>query len=472
MSSSLFFALAAWRLGCTACGAFIIRRLGFWAALLALCSDFSSTRSMDLVRAARLAIERRMSIADFDGVLDMIAGGGQPSYTGKLVSPRNALGVAPVWSCVNILADDWATLPIVPYRWLKAGLDREEARDHYLWPIWQGEANPRMSSFHFKHVMETWRQLWGNAYAEIETNGRGQVLALWPWRPDRVKVWLDNPNDVRSRIFYTYVPTDRSKKPITLPQEQMLHVRHISLDGIMGLSPIEVHRQTVGISMAMTEHQGRFYSNGAVIKGVLQHPGKLSEKAKESLKASIDEYRGLANSHRIAIFEEGLQYKEIGMPLRDAQYVESSNMNALDQCRVYKVPAHRAGYLERATNNNIEQLGMEYVQYTLGPNAANWCSEIHFSMLSTRELADIFVEPDFTHLLMGDHAARAAYYTALANAGVLSPDEMRGKEGYNPLPGGVGKLPRVPMNTMPIGSSAPAPAGQGAKKANGLEAVQ
>lgn len=393
-----------------------------------------------------------MSITDFDSVLDMIAGGGAPSYTGKLVSPRNALSVSACWACVNVLADDFATLPLLTYRWIQPGVSREEARDHYLWPLFTEEVNPRMSAHRFKKTLESWRQLWGNAYAEIEMNGRGQVVALWPWRPDRVKVWPEDPSDVRTRIFYTYFPVDKTKKPITLGEEQMLHVRHTSLDGIIGLSPVEVFRQQLGLSMAMTEHAARFYSNGAVISGILKHPGKLSEKAQQSLGESMKQYRGVANSHRMMILEEAMDYQDIGMKMEDAQFIQSMNFQISDIARIYKVPPHRVGELERSTNNNIEQQALEYVVYTLTPNAANWCGEIHCSLLSGRERQSIFVQPDYTYSLPADHAARAAYYSALGQLAAVSPDDVRHSEGWNPLPGGIGKLPRAPLNTAPLGT--------------------
>lgn len=407
---------------------------------------------MDIVRAFRQSVERRMSISDFDGVLDMIAGGGAPSYTGKLVSPRNALTVSAFWACVNVLADDFATLPLLTYRWIRPGESREEARDHYLWELLQNEANPRMSAHRFKKVMETWRCLWGNAYAEIEINGRGQVTALWPWRPDRVKVWLEDPNDVRSRVFYSYIPMDRSKKPVTLPEDQILHVRGTSTDGIVGLSLVEVHRQAIGLSMAMQENTARFYGRGATVSGVLKHPGKLGVKGVESLREWLKQFSGVGNAHRTMILEENMDYQQVGMKLSDAQYIETANLGINDMARICKVPAHRINQLDKATNNNIEQLAMEYVQFTLGPNAANWTSEIHCSMLSGRERQNIFVEPDYTYLLMADHASRAAYYQALGNLAALSPDDIRHVEGWNPLPGGVGKMPRAMVNTAPLGS--------------------
>src|SRR5882724_950250 len=185
---------------------------------------------MNIIRATRQAIEQRMTIADFDSILDMIAAGGAPTYTGKAVSPKSAMSVAACWDCVNVLADDLATLPFLTYQWLKAGESRDEARQHYLWDLLYHEVNPRMTAFRFKKVMETWRNLWGNAYAEIEINGRGQVTALWPLRSDRVSVWSADPSDPRAPIWYQYTPINRNIDPINIPEDRMLHIRHTSMD--------------------------------------------------------------------------------------------------------------------------------------------------------------------------------------------------------------------------------------------------
>ena len=416
--------------------------------------NLSNLNPLALVRSFRQSVERRMSISDFDSVLDMIAGGGNPSYTGKLVGPKSALSITSFFTCVNILADDFATLPLKTYSWLDPGkwTNRTEDRDHYLWWLFMDEANPHMSAHRFKRIMEGWRNIWGNAYAEIEMNGRGQIIGLWPWHPDRVKVWLRDPNDTRSDILYTYVPFDRSTKPLTLNQDHILHIRGTSIDGITGLSPVTVFRQQLAVQQAMTEFGGRFYGNGASIRGVLTHPGKLSPKAEISLRESMEKYRGLENAHRMMILEEGMQYAPTTMPMADAQFLESMNYGGEDVCRMFKVPQHRAGFHAHSTNNNVTQIAMEYVQYTLGPNASNWIGEIKTSLLSVRERVTTFVEPDFDYLLTGDPAQRAQLYSAVSQYGGFSPDDVRHKEKLNPLPGGMGKVPRVPLNTAPLGS--------------------
>lgn len=409
---------------------------------------------MNLVRAARKAIEQRMSISDFDMVLDMLAGGGTPSHTGKLVGPANAMGVPVFWNCVKNLAGDFATLPMEPFRWLEPGVSKNEARDHYLWPLLTEEANPRMSSWDFKQQMEMWRNVWGNCFAHIDTNGRGQVTALWPWRSDRVKVWLKDPSDFRSEVMYSYIPFDRTQNPITVPQDRILHVRGDSLDGIVGLSPVSVHRHTLGLALAQTEFSGRFYGNGASVHGVITYPGKAGEKGYQQLRKSLDEYRGLSNSHKMLILEEGVTYAPMTMPLKDAQFIESMGFTGEDVARIFNMPQHRVGLLGHSTNNNIVQQAMEYVQYTLGPNAANWEGRFHCSLLSARERDSILLSPDYNYLLAGDPATRAALYTVLANTGAAAPDDIRHGEGLNPLPKGLGKLPRVARNTQRIDADA------------------
>lgn len=407
---------------------------------------------MNLVTATRRAIERRMSISDFDSVLDMIAGGGTPSYTGKLIGPSNAMAIPTFWSCVKALGDDFATLPMEPFEWVEPGVSKREARDHYLWPLLTEEANPRMSSWDFKQQMEVWRNVWGNCYAYVDTNGRGQVTALWPWRPDRVKVWLRDPNDFRSELVYAYVPLDRSQKPIVAPAERMLHVRNMSLDGLVGLSTVQVFRHTLGLAEAQTEFAGRFYGNGATVKGVITTPGKLGVKGEQNLRESIEQYRGLSNAHRMLLLEEGVTYTPQTMPLNDAQFIESMGFTGEDIARILMMPQHRVGLLAHATNNNIVQMAMEYVQFTLGTNAANWQGRLHCSLLSARERDSIALFPDYNYLLAGDPNMRAALYTVLANTGAFGADDIRHREGENPLKGGIGKTPRVPLNTVPLGS--------------------
>ncbi len=400
---------------------------------------------MNLVKRAAQQVGAGMSLSDFDRVLDSMYGG-QPSYTGKLVSQQTALAVSAVWSCTNILSGDIATLPFVTYRYVKDG--REPAKDHYLWSLLQQETNPEITAFRFKQMMQTWLCLWGNAYAEIEISGRGQVTALWPWRPDRVSV--SRAGGPMGPLQYTYRMQDGKK--FTVPRDRMLHLRGFGTDGVLGLSPIEIHRQTVGLSLAVTEHGGRLFGNGAVPLGVIQHPSKLGPKAEASLRSSwMAEHGGLENAHRIAILEEGMKYTEVGLKPVDSKYIEILGLTNEDVARIYNVPQHRIGLLERSTNNNIEQQALEYVQFTLGPLAENWHQELEMALLSLRERQQITVRPNYLHLLRGDHAAMAVFIGAMVDRGIVNADEVR--ENYldmNAQADGVGKDYYKALNVAPV----------------------
>ena len=398
-----------------------------------------------------------MSLMDLDRFMDW-GTYGTPTYTGKSVSQTSALQVSAVWACVNRLASDLATAPLFPYRrtgtMLASGhFQRELATDHYLYPLVTHRANPEQTAWRFKHQMMTWLQLAGNAYAEIEINGRGQVTALWPWRPDRVKVSRDTSS---GPLVYRYRMADG--KVVAVDADRMLHLRGLSVDGVMGLSPIDMHKQGVALSMAMEEHGARFFGNGGRPLGALMFPNKLTavqlNETRENWNAV---HGGLNNAHRTAILQEGMTYQEIGMNMVDAQYLEGQKFSVSQIARIFGVPPHLIQDLDRATNNNIEHQGLEYISYGQGPWAANWTNEMAFALLSPREADSIFLEFSFEHLLRGDMAAQAEFFSSTIQNGVLLPDECREKLGYNPLPNGWGAVARWQMNMRQATDPAPDP---------------
>jgi HK97 family phage portal protein len=388
-----------------------------------------------------------MSLTNLDNLMSWSAYG-FPTYTGKAVSQQTALTMDAVWACVDVLSGDIASSPFLPYRrtgeMLSSGrFQRELATDHYLWPLLTHQVNPEMTAWRFKKLAMVWLCLWGNAYAEVEINGRGQVVALWPWRPDRVKVFREVPG---GPLVYAYRMD--TGKVLAVPHDRMLHLRGLGIDGLMGLSPIDVHRETIGLSLAIQEHGARFFGNGARPLGILEHPGKLSkEGGPEEVRKNWEMmHGGLNNAHRIAILQEGMKYHEVGMTMVNAQYAEVAKLGPTAMARIFRVPPHRIADLDRSTNNNIEHQGLEYVQYGVGPWGANWQNEFAFSLLSAREADSIFLEFDFTHLLSGDMTAQSQFFGKMIESGVLVPDEVRERLGYNPFGNGWGAKPWRPAN--------------------------
>lgn len=354
----------------------------------------------------------------------------EPSFTGKQVTESSALTVSAVWACVRILAGAIGKLPLITYRRTENG--REEARDHYLYDLLRHRANAHMSAFRFQRLMQTWVLLWGNAYAEMEISGRGQVTGLHPWRPDRVRTSI-----LGDRLVYTYTMADG--QPVSLPSDRIFHMRGLELDGFNGLSPIRSARQSIGLSMAAEEYGARFFGNNGRPGAVLEHPAKLGDKAAANLRESWEAlHKGLQGAHRIGILEEGMKLHEVGIPPEDAQFLQTRKFQAIDICRIFGVPPHKIAELDKATFSNIEHQGLEFVQDSLGDWFANWEQEIGMAMLSERESKTIEVAFDPSALLRGDMQSQALALAALRQNGFINTDEGRHYMNRNPLPAGAG----------------------------------
>jgi HK97 family phage portal protein len=368
----------------------------------------------------------------------------EPTYTGKNVTQQTAMQSMAVWACVRIIANAIGKIPFLTYQRSDEGKVR--APEHYLWELLKVQANPYQTAFRFKRMMQAWLCLWGNAYAEVEISGRGQVVALWPWRPDRVQMWsgaLGNPpeipnsllRDLGGGIFYTYTRNDGTM--ITLPAHYILHLRGLETDGYQGLSPIGAARQSIGLALAAEEYGARFFGNNGRPGGFLSSPTKLSVEGRKHLRESFEDlHRGLRGAHRIGLLEEGLKYTDVGVPPEDMQFLQTRQFQAIDIARLFGVPPHKIAELSRATFSNIEHQSIEFVQDCLGDWMASWESECTSTLLSTREQQSIFLEFFPEYLMRGDLPSRYAAYNIGRNGGWLSINDVREKESMNRIEGG------------------------------------
>jgi len=398
---------------------------------------------MNLVRRAATQVGGAgLSLSDLDRMMDM-AYSGSPSYTGKLVSQTTALAVDTVWAAIQAKSDDIAHLDFYPAQIQDDGESEEPARKHYLWDIFQLQANRELTAFRFRQLMQAWLMLWGNAYAEIEISGRGQVIGLWPWRPDRVKITRQTRF---GELIYTYTTQDNVK--FIVPAHRMLHLREFGIDGLTGLSPIEYHKQTIGLNLAIQEHGARFFGQGARPLGVLQTPQKLGDKAYNRLKQDwAKSHQGLDNAHRVAILEEGLTWSEEGVNMVDAQYIEAFGMTDKAIARLYKMPLHRLGLDDNGGSSTVEQRALEYIQTSLAPSATNWTQECRASLLSESEAQTILIRTDYTGFLLADYASLSKLISTQRQWGIASGDEIRRKYfRWNKLPDGRGEDVWQPSN--------------------------
>ena len=229
------------------------------------------------------------------------------SSSGKSVSQTSALSVTAVYSCVRILSEAIAGLPLHTYKHTSNG-GKEKAVDHPLYLLLHDEPNPEMTSFVFRETLMSHLLLWGNAYAQILRNGKGDVIALYPLSPGRMTV--DRASN--GRIYYTYSTSDddnpklKSKGQVYLKAEDVLHIPGLGFNGLVGYSPIAMARNAIGMAMACEEYGAKFFANGASPSGVLEHPSTIKnpDKLRESWNSL---FKGSSNSHQIAVLEEGVR---------------------------------------------------------------------------------------------------------------------------------------------------------------------
>lgn len=379
----------------------------------------------------------------------------EPTYTGKTVTEISALQLTAVWRCVNLISSAVAKTPFNVYQRIPGTAaapspGKQKAVAHYWWPLLHREANDqiRLSAYRFRRMMQTWLLLWGNAYAELEDNQRGQVIRVWPMRPDKMRV-----SGPAGNLVYTYTMADGT--PHVVPAAYMLHLRGLETDGVMGLSPIRAARQTLGLAMAAEEYGARFFGSSGKPGGWISHQGKLNPTARANLRDSFEDmHRGLRGAHRVAIFEEGMQFHEVGVDPEDMQFLQTRQFQGIDIARLFGVPPHKIAELSRATFSNIEHQSMELLQDTLGDWFTNWEQEVTIAGLSEREAANIFLEFDRDHVVRADKKTRYDTYAIGIQNNILSPNDARDEENLNritPEDGGdtYGRL----VNTAPVGSS-------------------
>ncbi|MCL2299876.1 MAG: phage portal protein [Firmicutes bacterium] len=363
------------------------------------------------------------------------------TLSGQAVNERTAMTVTAVYACVRILAEAIAGLPIHLYRHQPGG-GRERVTDHPLFPLLHDAPNSEMTSFVFRETLMAHLLLHGNAYAQIIRDGHGRVLELYPLLPNRMRV----DRDAAGRIFYEYRKGDGAAVP--LRREDVLHIPGLGFDGLVGYSPIAMAKNAVGLALATEEFGSTFFGNGANPGGVLESPGVISDP--ERLKESWHSQFSGARAHSIAVLEEGLKYHSIGIPPDQAQFLETRKFQITEIARIFRVPPHMLADLERATFSNIEHQSLEFVKFTLGPWVARWEQALMQALLLPGEKREYFIRFNLDGLLRGDYKSRMDGYATGIQNGFLSPDDVRGLEELNPIPGGAGSRYYFNGNMIPI----------------------
>jgi len=351
--------------------------------------------------------------------------------SGKPVNETTAMQMTAVYSCVRILSEAVAGLPLNVYRYNDAG-GKEKAFKHPLYRLLHDEPNPEMTSFAFRETLMSHLLLWGNAYAQIIRNARGEVIALYPLMPDKMTV----DRDKNGRLFYLYQRGAEDAKAVGndrrvyLPPTDVLHIPGLGFDGLIGYSPIAMAKNAIGLAIATEEYGAKFFANGAAPSGVLEHPGTIKDpqRVRDSWNAA---YQGSANAHKIAVLEEGMKYTPIGISPEQAQFLETRKFQINEIARIFRVPPHMLADLEKSSFSNIEQQSLEFVKYTLDPWVVRWEQSMCRILLSESEKPAYFIKFNVDGLLRGDYTSRMTGYATARQNGWMSANDIRELENLD-----------------------------------------
>jgi HK97 family phage portal protein len=345
--------------------------------------------------------------------------------SGKVVNEHTAMQTTAVYACVRILAESLAGLPIHIYRRGEDG-SREKAHDHPLAFLLHSQPNPDMTSFAFRETLMHHILIYGNGYAQIIRDGRGRALSLVPLPPNNISVARND----KGEIFYTLDPHGNAKK---LRKDEVFHIPALGFDGLIGYSPIAMAKNAIGMALAAEEYGATFFGNGANPGGVLEHPGVVKDpkRVRDSWNAA---YMGTKNANKIVVLEEGMKYHTIGIPPDQAQFLETRRFQLNEIARIFRVPPHMVGDLEKSSFSNIEQQSLEFVKYTLDPWVIRWEQGLQNALLLPSERSAYFIKLNVDALLRGDYTKRMSGYAAGRQNGWLSANDIRELEDMNRIP--------------------------------------
>lgn len=371
---------------------------------------------------------------------------GEPTASGMPMNVESALKIDAFWACINDISQDIASLPLMVYRELPRG--KEKAKNHPLYRILHDEPNPLMTSMQLRQTLISHRLSCGRAFANIERDYDGRVVALWPLRPDR----MDGPVlSEAGTLLYTYhLPTG---EPRALTQADVFHLRGLASDGINSYSPVSLHRESLSLAVATMQFGNRFFGNDSRPGGILQAKTRLSQEAADRMRASWESaHQGLTKAHRVAVLEEGVEWKQVGIPPEDAQFLETRLFQVQTIGRIFRMPPHKIQELSRATYSNIEEQELEYGADTLGPEIIAFEQQCNKDLLMPSEKGKYFVQHLMDARLRSKTSERYQAYALMLDRGVFTPNDVLERENMNAFEGGDLHLQQanmVPYGTMP-----------------------
>lgn len=393
---------------------------------------------------------------------------GQDSSTGVVVSDSTVMGASGVYACVRVLSQTMASLPLPVYKRLDNG-GKRRAYTHPLYTLLHDAPNNYQTSFDFREMMMVHVLLYGNFYALVDRDpASGRVTSLIPFaRPTDMEVGLFDGKYVR----YLYRLQDGTTAPFD--DRNILHVRGLSKNGLTGIYTLDAAKEPFGLTLALQQYAAKFFGNGARPGGVLEHPQKLTDDAQKRLRENWEKtYGGVSNAHKVAVLEEGMKFHEIGRTPEEAQSLESRKFQLEDVARIFGVPPHLIGHLERSTFNNIEHQSIEFVTHCVRPWAVRLEQRFTLTLFNASERQRYIVEFNLDGLLRGDFKTRQEGLATQRQNGIISANEWRALENMNPIDGEDGDAYLVNSTMIPVTQAMKAqPPNSGATRAVALKPV-
>lgn len=395
--------------------------------------------------ARALGQGQRFTLKDYEQAMGTVWGQGGANYAGESVTVDRALGLIPVFAAVQVIASSISVMPCHVYRRLDRGRDR--ASDTWQYRLLHDAPNPEMAPGQFFETLLAHMLLWGNAYLEkvpVTIAGIEQVAELWPIQPNRVNV--DRRKTDQEKVF------EVDGEPRSFTQQTILHIPALGYDGTRGLSPIGVARQQLGVDLARQKYVGGIYRRGPGLGGVIERPFTAPQWGKDA-KASFKEqwsglYEGGDRAGGTPVLEDGMTFHQVGMPLKDQQFVEQERLTTTQIATLYNMPASRINGAtgDSLTYGNREQDALEFVTFTCLP----WMNRVSQGlwrdpvMFPSRRFYPGFL-PEA--LLQGDAKSRAEVYDLMMNRlHVLTPNDIAEKEDLPQRPDG----DEIPKPAAPV----------------------
>jgi HK97 family phage portal protein len=389
---------------------------------------------------------------------------GARSHSGAVVDSNSAMRSTAVYACVRIIAGTISMLPLKIFKMMPDGA-REEARDSALYSLLHDAPNEEQTSLEFRDMLTCHLLLRGNAFAAIDRLGNGKPYRLVPLNPDCMHLrrapdgtLLYEYNPVNGTLLYEYNPVTGVPQTFSRKAGNIMHLRGLSLDGVMGVSVIEYHREAIGLALATEEYSARFFAGGASPRGAIKFEGSMNKESAKKFRDRFEQvYGGLENSGRTAVLEGGMDWKQIGISPKDAQWIEGRAFQIDEIARIFQIPAHMLAATEKSSSwgTGIEQQELAFTTHTMGYWFTLWEQVIERDLMSSKERQQYFAEFIVDALMRGDSAARGAFYQRLWQMAAITPNQICHKENMAAYEGGDSHY--TPVNYAPVGSKPTTP---------------